>query len=82
VPRRSRRFKPPGSFDSNDRCNYCHKRGHWKADCHLFKSRAPTFQSKPEGAGLAAPVFTGVEKGKELPLIERLESYLPFIRDG
>uniref|UniRef100_A0A3B3Y785 CCHC-type domain-containing protein n=1 Tax=Poecilia mexicana TaxID=48701 RepID=A0A3B3Y785_9TELE len=33
------RIKPPGSFDSNDRCNYCHKRGHWKADCHLFKSR-------------------------------------------
>ncbi|XP_023191398.1 uncharacterized protein LOC111608951 [Xiphophorus maculatus] len=74
--------KPPGSFDSNDRCNYCHKRGHWKADCHLFKSRTPTFQSRPEGAGLAAPVFTGVEKRKESPLVESVESYLPFIRDG
>lgn len=27
------------SFDSNDRCNYCHKCGHWKDDCHLLKSR-------------------------------------------
>lgn len=54
--------KSSGYFDSNDRCNYCHKRGHWKVNCHLFKSRAPTFQSRPEGAGLAAPVFIGVEK--------------------
>lgn len=44
-----------------------YKRGHWKADCHLLKSRS--LHSSPRGAGLAEKA-TG-----------SLAAYLPFIRD-
>lgn len=26
--------------ESDRSCNYCHKSGFWKADCHLFETEA------------------------------------------
>lgn len=43
--------------DSDTFCQYCHKRGHWKADCYVLKSK-PTFfpGASAKGTGLAVPV--------------------------
>ena len=84
--------KSSSNFRDTERvCNYCHKRGHWKVDCHLLKSkpRHVDFGAHVKGVGLAAPVpqvmtpddlkFDVRKRGSCTP---GLESYLPFIRKG
>lgn len=46
-----------GSREADKRCNYCHKRGHWEADCYMLKAHKTKFVpgSQVKGAGLAVP---------------------------
>lgn len=74
-------FKPDSSRDGFKVCNFCHKRGHVKADCYL-KARPSTHDATPKGVGLAAPLPKDIKhKGKNVRL-EAPDSYLPFIREG
>ncbi len=38
-------------------CNYCHKKGHWKSDCYVLKTKArPTDAAQAKGACLVVSV--------------------------
>ncbi|CAJ1087102.1 uncharacterized protein LOC117532417 [Xyrichtys novacula] len=47
-------FKTYGNADSGNLCNYCHEKGHWKADCPVLKAKTRGMRAKP--AAFAAPV--------------------------
>ncbi|XP_013856274.1 uncharacterized protein LOC106512139, partial [Austrofundulus limnaeus] len=60
-------------------CHFCHKRGHVRADCFLFKRGVKQGQFTPKGAGLAAPVRNVANIQESTSAVC---AYLPFIREG
>lgn len=50
--------KSNGLCQSDKLCKYCHKQGHWKADCLSFKSKPKNAGTgvQIKGASLAAQV--------------------------
>lgn len=76
-----------GSREAEKHCNYCHKRGHWEADCYMLKAHKTKFVpvSQVKGAGLAVPgnLTTG-DSGYPVnsSCSAAMKSYLPFVRRG
>ncbi len=68
-------------FDSSKICNYCHGKGHWKADCLVLKSKnkhAEINTFKP--AAMANAVHLGET---EINISnDYLSTYAPFITEG
>uniref|UniRef100_A0A3B5B1E3 SCAN box domain-containing protein n=1 Tax=Stegastes partitus TaxID=144197 RepID=A0A3B5B1E3_9TELE len=55
--------KKPGQFKFSTSCNYCHERGHWKADCPVLQFRNQEGKPVVKPAALAVPVISvGVPK--------------------
>ena len=82
----------PSRSDMKDRsmrnldktCNFCNKKGHFKADCYALKARTlPTGTAQPRGACLAvpvpklSPVVNDVQE--EVPLLGKWDSFLLFV---
>ena len=73
-------------------CNYCHKRGHWKADCHLLKQRpkSSTFEAQVrhvKPAALSAPARKAPVVSEELAQSSKYETrdydgFEAFVSDG
>ncbi|KAK0131239.1 hypothetical protein N1851_034061 [Merluccius polli] len=72
------------SFDSSRSCNYCRKKGHWKADCPGLRSKHRGSNSNVKPAAAAAPVVSGCVSNVFPSVCEPdvLEAYAPFIRSG
>uniref|UniRef100_A0A3B5QLU2 Gypsy retrotransposon integrase-like protein 1 n=1 Tax=Xiphophorus maculatus TaxID=8083 RepID=A0A3B5QLU2_XIPMA len=76
-------FSNHSNRDLDKICNYCHRKGHWKKDCALLKSRNKNGnQVKP--AALAASVLNVSNKMTEVPFAGKpdLSSYKPFLMEG
>ena len=65
-------------------CSYCHKKGHFRADCYELKARAPQGSSagQPKGACCAislpsGPAVSVTDQSESVPA-----AFLPFISDG
>ncbi len=79
--------KGNGLRGSDRVCNFCHKRGHWKADCNMLKSRPKSsmFGAQAKGVCMSASVPPA---GGGLRLVRgdgdaaALDPYRPFIREG
>ncbi len=83
-------MKVKGSGNSREPekvCNYCHKGGHWKADCQLLRSkpRGCDVSVHVEGVGLAAPAPCSVTPVNHVSdyfdkdsCLQGLEAYCPF----
>ncbi len=70
-------------FDSLKTCNYCHGKGHWKADCLILKSKNKrTETSKFKPAAMANSVHLGDTEIEVKPLNDYLSTYAPFITEG
>ncbi|CAJ1055581.1 uncharacterized protein LOC113092869, partial [Xyrichtys novacula] len=71
--------------DSDKLCNYCHKRGHWKADCQWLRSKSKsTFGDHAKGVALAVPArqFVTSEVVHDTDSCPEMDSYRPFITEG
>lgn len=90
VPLGKSDFREHNTRKSDKICSYCHKKGHFKADC--FALKAKTKQSGPAGQPKGARLAVSVPKTlsiqvesvdehvKDVP--GELESFLPFVSDG
>lgn len=69
------------SSDSGNICNYCHEKGHWKADCPVLKGKARgTRTVKP--VAFVAPVKGGGVLSSQPCDRDALSAYVPFIPEG
>lgn len=76
--------------ESDKICSYCHKKGHFKADC--FALKAKTKQSGPAGQPKGACLAVSVPKTLSIQVESvnehvndvpgELEPFLPFVSDG
>ena len=83
-------FKEHNTRKSDKTCNYCHKKGHFKADC--FALKAKTRQGGPAGQPKGACLAVSVPKTHSVQVESvnehvkgvpgELESFLPFVSDG
>jgi len=76
-----------GFREADKLCNYCHKRGHWKRDCYIFKARSKTgVEGSPKPAMCVGPVLDQVletlSESEPRVVGPDMQSYLPFISDG
>ena len=66
-------------------CNFCHKKGHWKAHCYVLKAKAKQHMMHVKGACLAVsvPEVPGVHLSNGV--LQRdvaageLDAFLPFV---
>lgn len=49
-------FKVSSNFDTSNICNYCHEKGHWKADCAILKAKIKGVKTNVKPAAFAARV--------------------------
>lgn len=82
-------FRAELKGNTNDKiCNFCNKRGHWKADCYALKakSKQPAGQGKGTCVPLPVTVVSAVEDGRENAeseaLSKRSEPFLPFVSES
>ena len=76
--------KESANFDNGNTCNYCHEKGHWKADCAVLKAKTRRVKANVRLVAFAAPVKDCVSELLTPHTCESqvLESYAPFIRGG
>ncbi|XP_014893175.1 uncharacterized protein LOC106950677 isoform X2 [Poecilia latipinna] len=75
-------FLDRSNHDLDKICNYCHRKGHWKKDCALLKSRN---KNETRVKPAAASVFVSVpHKVAEVSFSGKsdLSSYKPFLLEG
>ncbi|XP_013855442.1 uncharacterized protein LOC106511236, partial [Austrofundulus limnaeus] len=75
-----------GARELEDTCNFCHRKGHWKKDCWVLKSKKKT-DSRVKPAACAAPapnLKASNTSGIDLSITEKLDlsSYTPFLTKG
>ena len=73
-----------GARKSDKICNYCHKRGHWRCDCYVLKSRSKNTESSfsPKPAMFIAPVSEKFLAGSQAVSGVGCTSFEPFISEG
>lgn len=49
-------LKASANFDNGNICNYCHEKGHWKADCAVLKAKTSGVKANVKPVAFAAPV--------------------------
>lgn len=74
--------RPSKSTDSDQRCNYCHAKGHWKSECNLLRNKSGHFSAK----NVKPAVFTALAKKKQsLGPVSKAKDYSgfeAFVSDG
>ena len=78
-------FKAGSNFDTEDICNYCQEKGHWKVDCPVLRAKNKGMRSNVKPAAFAAPVKHNCVS--DMPTshscdLDVLAAYALFIRDG
>ena len=78
----------PRSVGVGQECNYCHERGHWKAECPVLKNGVNhSGWKKVKPAALSAPVMKVSVVSEELrdsvkPETEKYSGFEAFVLDG
>lgn len=71
-----------GNVDTSDVCNYCHEKGHWKADCAVLKAKLKGGRPGVNPAAVAVPVRDTCVSEVCVPQVcepDVLEAHAPFI---
>ncbi len=78
-------MKVGGTSDSGNICNYCHEKGHWKAECPVLKAKSKGMRTSVKPAASVAPVkdcCVSEVLTSHSGELDVLAAYAPFIRDG
>lgn len=82
-PKGSRVFT--GKFDRDKICNYCHEKGHWKADCFVLKNKSKRLAQGSHVKPTVLVASVQVEKSQSVENEEPVDffsSYTPFVTEG
>lgn len=68
-------------------CNYCHEKGHWKADCSVLRNKSRTFGKFAKPVALSAPVrhisIVSEQKVHPVkPVNDTFSGFEAFVSDG